>query len=304
MPELRAILAHNRDEEIEHASMTLEWIRRREPGVRQAVAPGAVQDGPDHRPALRMHAMGAITRDSLMSLEAYAKARRDVSRARARAQEAAHRASGRARDAALRGRAHDPLPDPGDAPDREGLRGRGHPGRARRLQSARARRLEPQGDDADRVRGRRRAQGARSRGSRASRTASGSTSTDAPASPRSPTRTCRAPTPRRPPRSISCASSSTREMVAALKRGARLGDRRRSPRLQGSDSGGRRGDARVARRRSRLTAARRRQGSACGSCARGSRASASRKGGRRRLASPEARRVRTRTRAQSRKLPN
>jgi ferritin-like protein len=28
-PELRAILAHNRDEEIEHAAMTLEWIRRR-----------------------------------------------------------------------------------------------------------------------------------------------------------------------------------------------------------------------------------------------------------------------------------
>jgi ferritin-like protein len=28
-PELRGILAHNRDEEIEHASMTLEWIRRR-----------------------------------------------------------------------------------------------------------------------------------------------------------------------------------------------------------------------------------------------------------------------------------
>jgi ferritin-like protein len=28
-PELKAILAHNRDEEIEHASMTLEWIRRR-----------------------------------------------------------------------------------------------------------------------------------------------------------------------------------------------------------------------------------------------------------------------------------
>jgi hypothetical protein len=29
--ELRAILAHNRDEEIEHAAMTLEWIRRRHP---------------------------------------------------------------------------------------------------------------------------------------------------------------------------------------------------------------------------------------------------------------------------------
>jgi ferritin-like protein len=27
--ELRAVLAHNRDEEVEHASMTLEWIRRR-----------------------------------------------------------------------------------------------------------------------------------------------------------------------------------------------------------------------------------------------------------------------------------
>jgi len=30
-PELRAILAHNRDEEKEHAAMTLEWIRRRDP---------------------------------------------------------------------------------------------------------------------------------------------------------------------------------------------------------------------------------------------------------------------------------
>ena len=29
---LRAILAHNRDEEKEHAAMVLEWIRRRDPG--------------------------------------------------------------------------------------------------------------------------------------------------------------------------------------------------------------------------------------------------------------------------------
>jgi ferritin-like protein len=29
-PELKAILAHNRDEEKEHASMLLEWIRRRD----------------------------------------------------------------------------------------------------------------------------------------------------------------------------------------------------------------------------------------------------------------------------------
>ena len=30
-PELRAILAHNRDEEKEHAAMVLEWIRRQDP---------------------------------------------------------------------------------------------------------------------------------------------------------------------------------------------------------------------------------------------------------------------------------
>ena len=30
-PELAAILAHNRDEEKEHASMTLEWLRRQDP---------------------------------------------------------------------------------------------------------------------------------------------------------------------------------------------------------------------------------------------------------------------------------
>jgi ferritin-like protein len=30
-PELKAILEHNRDEEKEHASMLLEWIRRKDP---------------------------------------------------------------------------------------------------------------------------------------------------------------------------------------------------------------------------------------------------------------------------------
>jgi ferritin-like protein len=30
-PQLQAVLRHNRDEEIEHASMTLEWIRRNVP---------------------------------------------------------------------------------------------------------------------------------------------------------------------------------------------------------------------------------------------------------------------------------
>jgi ferritin-like protein len=31
--ELRAVLAHNRDEEKEHAVMTLEWLRRRDPAL-------------------------------------------------------------------------------------------------------------------------------------------------------------------------------------------------------------------------------------------------------------------------------
>jgi len=31
--ELAAILAHNRDEEKEHAAMTLEWIRRKDPAM-------------------------------------------------------------------------------------------------------------------------------------------------------------------------------------------------------------------------------------------------------------------------------
>ena len=30
-PELKAILEHNRDEEKEHASMLLEWVRRKDP---------------------------------------------------------------------------------------------------------------------------------------------------------------------------------------------------------------------------------------------------------------------------------
>jgi uncharacterized protein len=33
--ELAAVLAHNRDEEKEHAAMTLEWLRRRDPKLDQ-----------------------------------------------------------------------------------------------------------------------------------------------------------------------------------------------------------------------------------------------------------------------------
>jgi len=35
-PELKAILAHNRDEEKEHAAMLLEWLRRHDPGIHSA----------------------------------------------------------------------------------------------------------------------------------------------------------------------------------------------------------------------------------------------------------------------------
>jgi ferritin-like protein len=59
-PELAAILAHNRDEEKEHAIMTLEWLRRRDPVLDQemrtylftegdilAVEENATSDGED-----------------------------------------------------------------------------------------------------------------------------------------------------------------------------------------------------------------------------------------------------------------
>lgn len=36
--ELKAILEHNRDEEKEHATMVLEWIRRRDPGFSARLA--------------------------------------------------------------------------------------------------------------------------------------------------------------------------------------------------------------------------------------------------------------------------
>jgi ferritin-like protein len=45
-PELRRILAHNRDEEIEHASMTLEWIRRNNVVVDRELREALFKDGP------------------------------------------------------------------------------------------------------------------------------------------------------------------------------------------------------------------------------------------------------------------
>ncbi|GAB4145493.1 MAG: ferritin-like domain-containing protein [Sphingomonadales bacterium] len=44
--ELRAILAHNRDEEKEHACMVLEWLRRRDPGFAEELRTYLFSDGP------------------------------------------------------------------------------------------------------------------------------------------------------------------------------------------------------------------------------------------------------------------
>jgi uncharacterized protein len=43
---LRAVLAHNRDEEIEHATMTLEWLRRNMPAWNEALRTYLFTDAP------------------------------------------------------------------------------------------------------------------------------------------------------------------------------------------------------------------------------------------------------------------
>jgi ferritin-like protein len=45
-PTLKAILAHNRDEEVEHAVMTLEWIRRNNPVFDRELRETLFKDGP------------------------------------------------------------------------------------------------------------------------------------------------------------------------------------------------------------------------------------------------------------------
>lgn len=44
--ELRLILAHNRDEEKEHAAMLLEWIRRRDPAFSHELKETLFTEGP------------------------------------------------------------------------------------------------------------------------------------------------------------------------------------------------------------------------------------------------------------------
>jgi len=44
--ELRAILAHNRDEEMEHAAMVLEWLRRNSAVIDEQLREYLFKDGP------------------------------------------------------------------------------------------------------------------------------------------------------------------------------------------------------------------------------------------------------------------
>ena len=45
-PTLAAILAHNRDEEKEHAAMTLEWLRRHDPRLDEVLRTYLFTEGP------------------------------------------------------------------------------------------------------------------------------------------------------------------------------------------------------------------------------------------------------------------
>ena len=141
--ELRAILAHNRDEEKEHAAMVLEWIRRRDRGSTKSCAitclptnpllPSKGSTSPEEH-FMRTEAMQKLTRDQLMPLEQYAKQRNDF-----RAKVMAHKKdrqvqiSPRARDLLLRGPVDHALPGAGNAACRAHLRRGGHRGSAQRL---------------------------------------------------------------------------------------------------------------------------------------------------------------------------
>ena len=45
-PDLAAVLAHNRDEEKEHAAMTIEWLRRNDPKFDEHLRTYLFTDGP------------------------------------------------------------------------------------------------------------------------------------------------------------------------------------------------------------------------------------------------------------------
>ena len=65
--DLRAILLHNRDEEIEHAAMGLEWLRRRIPKFDEELRTYLFTSGPIH--ALEEEATGGAGEDKPDAVE-------------------------------------------------------------------------------------------------------------------------------------------------------------------------------------------------------------------------------------------
>ena len=134
--DLRVILAHNRDEEKEHAAMVLEWIRRRDPRFNKELRDYLFTDKPiaafwkrSTNPEdyfMRTETMQKLTRDQLLPLEQYARQRNDF-----RTKVMAHKkkssgAGWPARDPLLRGPADHALSGTGNAARRAHFRGRGY----------------------------------------------------------------------------------------------------------------------------------------------------------------------------------
>ena len=79
--ELREILAHNRDEEKEHAAMVLEWLRRRDASLSDQLKAylfkeGPIRDGAEGSGASNGPSDGCLGIGSLKSMPAQARGRR------------------------------------------------------------------------------------------------------------------------------------------------------------------------------------------------------------------------------------
>lgn len=65
---LKAVIAHNRDEEIEHACMTLEWLRRNSPKFEQELKTYLFTEGPIEDVEENQTAGGASSSDGSLRL--------------------------------------------------------------------------------------------------------------------------------------------------------------------------------------------------------------------------------------------
>ncbi|MDZ7827619.1 MAG: ferritin [Gammaproteobacteria bacterium] len=61
-PELRAVLLHNRNEEMEHAAMVLEWLRRKYPVIDEQLRNYLFKEGERRRRGARSHGPGRAGR--------------------------------------------------------------------------------------------------------------------------------------------------------------------------------------------------------------------------------------------------